>query len=807
MLHSTAVLVTIDKEGNIIHILDKTTGIPDNSVSAVYVDREGKLWAGPDNGICIIETPSPLTRYSPASGLIAAANRIVRHKGTLYIASQDGIFFIDPKTSVIKPVTGYGAGTTQTFHLLSIGDELLAAVNIGLYKIEGDKAIVIKKSSGLTFSPQFLHQSLVDTTRIFLGVFDGLVSFKKPAKGSDWIYEGEIEGINTYISGIIESEPGVLWLGSYDNGSFRVQFKDNSLENPQIDHYDSFDGTSKIGGVQVYDVASHPVFITKDGIFNFNKELGNFQKDPMFEKLSTSNFTPDQLAIAEDKNGDIWFMVDRNRVILRKQKDGSYLIDNTVLERFADELINDIYIEDNGIIWITVNDGIVRYDTNFKLNYGLEYPALIRKITAGEDNLIYGGGEYTDSKIKELSFDNNALRFDFSATSYTNPKETLFQSFLEGFDNSWSAWTKERARVYTNLPHGEYVFHVRAKNVYAQPSSEAEYKFEIFPPWYYTWWAYGFYALLLGLGVFLVDKIQRRKLISKERERSRLREAELRAGEAEAKSKVVEAQAHALKAENEQKKNVELLSEIGKTITASLSVKNIMKTVYNNVNDLMDATVFGIGLFDPEKGQLDFPWTIEKGETLSSFFYSLEDVNRPAVLCYKDQKEIVMNDYAKEFPEYFGEIKNPVAGDNPESMIYLPLTFQDKKIGVITAQSFSKNAYTDYHLNILRNLATYAAIALDNANTYRQLNATIDELNKTLRNLKTTQEQLIVQEKLASLGQLTAGIAHEIKNPLNFVNNFAELSRNFVSSISENIRSHKSKFDEPIYAEIEDDLR
>ncbi|GAA0877361.1 hypothetical protein GCM10009119_03290 [Algoriphagus jejuensis] len=60
-----------------------------------------------------------------------------------------------------------------------------------------------------------------------------------------------------------------------------------------------------------------------------------------------------------------------------------------------------------------------------------------------------------------------------------------------------------------------------------------------------------------------------------------------------------------------------------------------------------------------------------------------------------------------------------------------------------------------------------------------------EELQHALDHLRSTQEQLIQQEKLASLGQLTAGIAHEIKNPLNFVNNFSELSVDFLDEISE----------------------
>ena len=81
----------------------------------------------------------------------------------------------------------------------------------------------------------------------------------------------------------------------------------------------------------------------------------------------------------------------------------------------------------------------------------------------------------------------------------------------------------------------------------------------------------------------------------------------------------------------------------------------------------------------------------------------------------------------------------------PESLIYLPLVTQGRVLGVITIQSFRKGAYTEYHLNLLQNLAAYTSIALDNANAYRQLNeqerqirqraaelATIDNISRAL---------------------------------------------------------------------------
>jgi signal transduction histidine kinase/ligand-binding sensor domain-containing protein len=243
--------------------------------------------------------------------------------------------------------------------------------------------------------------------------------------------------------------------------------------------------------------------------------------------------------------------------------------------------------------------------------------------------------------------------------------------------------------------------------------------------------------------------------------------------------------------------NVELLSRIGRDIAANLSIAEIIGTVYRNVNALMDAAVFGIGLYNEAEGRLDFPATTENGETLPPFSYALTDESRLAVVCYVRRQEIVIEDMAREHQQYIREYKPPVAGKPVASIIYLPLVHKDRAIGVITAQSFRKHAYTEYHLNILRNLATYATIALENADAYRRL-------TDTLERLKTMQEQLVVQEKLASLGALTAGIAHEIKNPLNFVNNFAELTVELAEELRQSLETQRERLDAREYENLVD---
>ncbi len=166
-----------------------------------------------------------------------------------------------------------------------------------------------------------------------------------------------------------------------------------------------------------------------------------------------------------------------------------------------------------------------------------------------------------------------------------------------------------------------------------------------------------------------------------------------------------------------------LLSEIIREISSMLSVEEIIEKVYVSVNELMDASVFAIGIHKPGTNELAFPGDMEKGEKLPLNFDSLDDAGRLSVWCYLKRKEIVINDMARDYPKYFPgrEVPKPIAGEQPESVLYLPLIIKGHAVGVITVQSFSKNAYSDHHLDILRGLEASIAGALERAQLYQNM--------------------------------------------------------------------------------------
>jgi two-component system NtrC family sensor kinase len=137
----------------------------------------------------------------------------------------------------------------------------------------------------------------------------------------------------------------------------------------------------------------------------------------------------------------------------------------------------------------------------------------------------------------------------------------------------------------------------------------------------------------------------------------------------------------------------------------------------------------------------------------------------------------------------------PLAGIR--AALSVPLLRDGKVEGVMTLTRQVPGPFTDRQIELVQTFADQAVIAIENVRLFEEVQARTQELAKSLEDLRTAQDRLVQTEKLASLGQLTAGIAHEIKNPLNFVNNFSALSVELTDELNDLLKA----------AEVSEDMR
>ena len=218
-------------------------------------------------------------------------------------------------------------------------------------------------------------------------------------------------------------------------------------------------------------------------------------------------------------------------------------------------------------------------------------------------------------------------------------------------------------------------------------------------------------------------------------------------------------------------KNLKLLSEVGQRISSTLSVEKINELVYDGLSKFMDVGVFGIGTLNASENTLEFSGVMEKGHHLENFSYSLDDESRLASICHLEKKEIIINDFNQEFTKYVAQIPNTMKGDNASSIIYVPLLQGNKSLGVLTVQSFNKNAFSDAQIDVVRNIANYTKNALENAAAYEQIYRQSKILEEANEEIKSNNDFIAKQnEELLELNQekndLIGIVAHDLRNPL-----------------------------------------
>jgi signal transduction histidine kinase/ligand-binding sensor domain-containing protein len=499
----TGGVLEITSEGKKINLFDESAGLQNNTAFYVFSEKHNNLVVL-SNGISIVETHSPITVWGKGKGLRGTVLTSLWHDGILYAGTADGLFYLDNATDRFNKIEGVGVQCWQIKSYKTANENsLLAASTFGLYEIKNKKAEQI--DNGRAFSI-LMHPN---KPGLILTGQDGTLLALQKEKGK-WI-KNHIPIIkdNLFWSMAFDAENN-LWLSTEIHGIIKIDRNafdlplNKSLDPKYITKFDTLKGLPSLTKTYIFNIHNKLCAATTSGVYFYNKTTDSFiVEEEIFRPLGTSRRV---YQLAQDKFGNVWFESSRGKGVLKKINN-TWQLEEIALKRLPalPEFlsVSSVIFPDDSIVWFGSAEGLIRFNATYPKKYDNLFSIMIRSVSINDSIRFWGNGA---NPLTNLAYDENKLLFSYSAAFYEGGEYNQFSYKLEGFDKGWSDWTRKTEKEYTNLSFGNYVFKVKARNIFGKESNVEMYAFTILAPWYLSWWMFPIYTLAAAVAVFGIVK-------------------------------------------------------------------------------------------------------------------------------------------------------------------------------------------------------------------------------------------------------------------------------------------------------------
>ncbi|MFD2874157.1 triple tyrosine motif-containing protein [Mucilaginibacter ximonensis] len=505
----------VDKKGHVSENISKKEGLQNSNIRCLFMDTNQNIWLGLDNGIDLVTYNNAVKHINPAIFKDGGGFSMTKYNNSLYFALSNGIYEL-PFQNI--PDQSYNTGSFKlladglSWQVSVVNNNVLAGRDDGIFRVSNDKLVPIANNTGF-----WLFEPLLNTpgsSLIAAGNYEGVRVFDQ--NGGTFIDKGNISSFNESARFLGIDDRNTIWTSHPYRGIYKL-----GLNQSKARLYGRAEGLPSSLDNFIFKIRNRVVAATQKGIYEYNYNTDRFELSPEFSGIFG---TKSLRYLKEDPNGNIWFVEGKSLGVVdfsAKEPEIIYFPELTgrVLSGFE-----NVYPVDSQNIFVGSENGFyhlnyAKYRQNIRpLNV---YIRKVKAIADNTDSLLFGGyfknvnGDIVQNtaSIPSLSYLWNSIHLEYSSPVFEAQSNVTYSYFLDGFDHSWSEWTKKTEKDYTNLAAGNYTFKVKARNHQNNESAVYSYSFTINPPWYQTIWAYILYLIIIVYLLYAFYKRQERRHI------------------------------------------------------------------------------------------------------------------------------------------------------------------------------------------------------------------------------------------------------------------------------------------------------
>lgn len=497
-------LVVTDSNFVTVEKLNSGNGLQDDAVKHIFEDSNNNTWLSLNVGISFYENNTPITFWKKNDGIRGVVENVIRFKHHLYIATDKGLQAYNAASGKFEatPViaSAYALAASGGDVYTGTQENLYIGTDDGLYLFDG-------KRYHLVFN-ETVYSLLVDHDDVYMGTETSLYKGRVGHNGFDTLAKLSNIGAVRFIA---VDEKGNVAAATADNGVHILKPGGKAV------HLSDKQGLPKNSENRVFTYNGRICIATDDGFFEWNPADENKVGRP--HDLNPFDVKT-VITTARQVHEEIWFQATRPDKIKERveeissisQAESGTLAQKHYFARIQGASVRQ-FVPDSSQVYIATNQGLFCYDLALPVKTS-PFSVIISRACFVNDTVNYledfaGESFFTSS---EIPYAHNQLTVYPAATSFFGPELIEFASYLEGEEYGYHDWSNGSPLKYNNIHEGDYVFHIKARDLLGHETKELSFAFTIAPPWYRSAWAYLAYALLAIGSVVLFVRLYTRRL-------------------------------------------------------------------------------------------------------------------------------------------------------------------------------------------------------------------------------------------------------------------------------------------------------